>query len=118
MAALAPDPSKLPARTTKLFGYPGPSTEPDAVRLWLDLDLSSYVDVPEKSILFSKTLPEDFGTVLWVAAGAELKYSSLTSHCVQAEFLSGALTTAHLRSAAVPTPGPPGAHPYALLRSM
>jgi hypothetical protein len=97
--ALAPDPSKPPERSIKLFGYPGRSAEPDATRLWLDLDLSSYVDVPNNSILYSETLAENQGTIVWVRADAQLRYSSVSSHTAQAEFLAGAIATGHLGAA-------------------
>jgi hypothetical protein len=97
--ALNPDPAKPPQRTTKLFGYPGDSPEEGATRLWLDLDLTSYVDVPNEAFLYSQTLPDDAGTILWVAADAKLGFGSVSSHAVQAEFVTGALLTAHMATA-------------------
>jgi hypothetical protein len=104
--ALVPDPSQPPERTTKLFGYPGKSPEAKATRLWLDLDLSSYVDVPDDAIRYHRTLPDDAGTILWVVADASLQYGSVTSHQTQADFLSGGITTAYLGGAGPAGPGP------------
>lgn len=104
--ALVPDPSQPPERTTKLFGYPGKSPDAKSTRLWLDLDLSSYVDVPNDAIRYSKTLPDDAGTILWVVADASLQYGSVTSHQTQADFLSGGIATAYLGGAGPAAPGP------------
>jgi hypothetical protein len=104
--ALVPDPSQPPERTTKLFGYPGRSPEAKSTRLWLDLDLSSYVDVPDDAIRYSRTLDDDAGTILWVVADAALQYGSVTSHQTQADFLSGGITTAYLGGAGPAAPGP------------
>ena len=102
--ALNPDPTKPPRRTVKLFGLPGPSPDAKQTRLWLDTDLSSYVDVPNDAILHSRTLPDDAGTVLWVAADAQLTHGSVTSHETQASFLTGDIASSHLGG----TPGPGG----------
>jgi len=107
--ALVPDPSQPPERTTKLFGYPGRSPNESETRLWLDLDLTSYVDVPDDAILHSRTLPDDGGTILWVRTDAQLRYASVSSHAAQADFLSGSIATSHLGGAAgapFPFPGP------------
>jgi hypothetical protein len=98
--ALNPDPAKPPQRTVKLFGLPGASSSADHTRLWLDADLTSYADVPDEAILHSKTLPDDAGTVLWVAADAKLSHGSVSSHATQAGFLAGSITATHLAGAA------------------
>jgi hypothetical protein len=99
VSALASDPSKPPERATKLFGYPGPAAEKGAIRLWLDSDLTTYVDVPDEAILHSQTLPDDQGTWLWVDPGATLTVSSTQSHEVQAEFLGGSIAERNLAAA-------------------
>jgi hypothetical protein len=98
--ALASDPNQPPEKATKLFGYPGPAADKDATRLFLDTDLSSYVDVPNEAILHSQTLPDDQGTYLWVDPKAKLTFSSTQSHEVQADFLGGPIATANLANAA------------------
>jgi hypothetical protein len=100
VAALASDPSKPPEKATKLFGYPGPAAEKGSIRLWLDIDLTTYVDVPDEAILHSQTLPDDQGTYLWVDPTATLTYSSTQSHEVQAEFLGGSIAARNLAAAA------------------
>lgn len=98
--ALASDPGKPPERATKLFGYPGPAADAKTTRLWLDLDLTSYVDVPDDAILHSQTLENDQGTFLWVDPAATLTYSSTQSHEVQADFLGGSIAERSLGAAA------------------
>lgn len=104
--ALVSDPAKPPERTTKLFGLPGKSADPNATRLWFDDDLTSYVEFPNEAIRHSRELPDDEGTIVWVAADAELSYGSVTSHAAQADFLTGSITAAHLGAFPGPAGGP------------
>ncbi len=97
--ALNPDPTKPPTRALKLIGLPGESPSADTTRLWLDADLTSYVDIPNEAILYSSELPDDAGTILWVAADATLTHGSVTSHAAQADFLVGEIATTHLAGA-------------------
>ena len=94
--ALIPDPAKPRTRTVRLAGFPGRSPEPDATRLWLDLDFTQYVDVPNEAIRHSRTLDEDSGTMVWVDASATLRWGVAQSVEVQADFLGGSITDAHL----------------------
>jgi hypothetical protein len=103
--ALASDPSSPPQRATKLFGFPGPAADAKATRLWLDLDLTGYVDVPDDAILHSQTLENEEGTYLWVDPTATLTHSGAQSHEVQAEFLGGSIAERNLGGAA-PAAGP------------
>lgn len=89
--ALASDPDQ-PKRATRLFGFPGPSAERGSTRLWLDLELTSYLDVPDDAILHHRTLDDDRGTVLWVDPEATLKHSAPREREVQAEFLEGEIS--------------------------
>jgi len=94
--ALASDPNQATKRATRLFGFPGPAADANSTRLWLDLDLSSYVDVPDDAILHSQALDDDRGTILWVDPDARLEYSGARPHEVQAKFLGGAITESNL----------------------
>lgn len=98
--ALVPDPKQPPQPTVKLVGLPGTSPDASSTRLWLDHDLSSYVDVPSGSVLYNKTLPEDGGSVLWVAADAKLNYGSVGSHTAQGSYLGGSIVQQNLAGAA------------------
>jgi hypothetical protein len=103
--ALASDPATPPEEATRLFGFPGPAADAGSTRLWLDLDLTSYVDVPDKAILHSQTLENDQGTMLWVEPEATLTYSTAQSQEVQADFLEGSIAAGNLSRAAL-RPGP------------
>jgi hypothetical protein len=94
--ALIPDPGQPPQKTTQLFGYPGASTDAGSTRLYLDLELTSYVDIPTDAIQHSQTLENDQGTIVWVDPSATLRYSSTQSHEVQADFLTGGIQEQHL----------------------
>jgi hypothetical protein len=98
--ALVPDPKQPPQPTVKLVGLPGTSPDASATRLWLDHDLSSYVDVPSSAVLYNKTLPEDGGSVLWVSADAKLNYGSVGSHTAQGSYLGGSIVQQNLAGAA------------------
>ena len=100
--ALASDPSKPPEKATRLFGFPGPAADAGSTRLWLDPDLTSYVDVPDEAIVHSQTLENEQGTVLWVRPEAKLTYSAVQSQEVQAEFLAGSIAKGNLSAAAAP----------------
>lgn len=102
--ALASDPNKPPERAKRLFGFPGPAAEANSTRLWLDLDLTGYIDVPNDAIKHSQTLEDNRGTILWVDPAATLTYSSIQSHEVQADFLGGSIAERNL-AAAVPPRG-------------
>ena len=52
--ALNPNPADPPRPTVKLFGLPGSSTSDEHTRLWLDGDLTSYVDVPTRTFFTSR----------------------------------------------------------------
>ncbi|HEY5260825.1 MAG TPA: hypothetical protein VIJ33_01800 [Solirubrobacteraceae bacterium] len=98
--ALNPDPTKPPQQALKLIGLPGASPEQGNTRLWLDAGLTSYADIPDDAILYSKTLPDDAGTVLWVAADASITHGSVSSHETQASFLAGGIAASYLAGAA------------------
>lgn len=100
--ALASDPNQPPKQATQLFGYPGPAAEAKSTRLWLDLGLTSYVDVPDDAILHSRTLPDEEGTILWVDPAATLTHSVPAQQEVQAEFLAGSIAERHMERAKIP----------------
>jgi hypothetical protein len=97
--ALASDPNQPPKKATRLFGYPGPAADAKSTRLWLDTDLTSYVDVPNDAILHSQTLDNDEGTILWVDPTATLTQSATQEQEVQADFLAGSIAQGNLAGA-------------------
>lgn len=109
VAALQPDPKKPPTRTVKLFGFPGKAADAATTRLWLDTDLVNYVDIPTSAVHYSTTLPDDGGSILWVAVDAQLAYGSTASSAAPADFLSGSIASQHFGGLPPggPTPVPP-----------
>jgi hypothetical protein len=71
------DPKNVPD-VMLLYGYPGASSEEGHERLYLSPDLSTYVEVPNGSILHraeaSKERDPNGGVTLWVKKDAALKY--------------------------------------------
>jgi hypothetical protein len=97
--ALASDPNQPPKQATRLFGYAGPAADAKSTRLWLDLDLTSYIDVPDDAVLHSRTLPDEEGAILWVDPTATLTHSVPQQQEVQAEFLAGSIADRNLAGA-------------------
>ena len=102
--ALNPDPSQPPRRTYKLWGLPGASPSTDHTRLWLDAELTSFVDVPNDAIAYSKTLDDDAGTILWVDADAPVTFGSVSQQASLSKFLTGQIASAHLAGSATGAP--------------
>ena len=50
---LVKDPAEPPSLST-LVGWSGASTDKDSIRLYLNLELSSFVDIPKKAIRHSE----------------------------------------------------------------
>ena len=73
VARLVPDPKDTPGLQL-LSGYLGASPEERHVRLYLDEELSRYVDIPEEAIRHTRELPPEQsplgGSLLWVDRGA------------------------------------------------
>lgn len=92
VTALQPDPSRPPPRTVSFVGYPGKSSTPGVMRLWLGSgdSLTDFVEIPSDAIQYSQALPEDRGTQIWVLSSQELTYGSIVSATSAARFLSGA----------------------------
>jgi hypothetical protein len=100
--ALVADPAVGPPRATVLKGFLGKSSLPGAWRLYLTAALDHYVDIPLSEILFTKKLPEDRGTMVWVPQALKLRYTRTQSAEVEAGFLTGPIVAHHLVSAATP----------------
>lgn len=86
------DPNETP-RVTLLSGYLGSSSEEGHVRLYLDEELSRYVEIPEKAILHAQELsPEQSplgGSLVWIDSGAEVVHGPVGSKRRKANFLEG-----------------------------
>ena len=109
--ALVPDPSQGPPNATVLRGFLGKSTREGAWRLYLTAALDEYVEINEADILHSRPLSDDEGTLVWVPKGLQLQHIRTQSQQVQADMLSGSLTSTHLASTVGSREGFPGAAP-------
>ncbi|HEV3047904.1 MAG TPA: hypothetical protein VGY13_11160 [Solirubrobacteraceae bacterium] len=106
---LIPDPAQGPPNATPLRGYLGRSPSSSAKepiwRLYRNAALDSYVEIPESEVLHHEKLPDEQGTIVWVAKSARLHHVSVHSAQVQAELLgSGSIAAGQLQ----PAPGTAG----------
>src|SRR5262249_24276465 len=73
VARLVKDPANPPALIV-LSGYEGDSDKDKHTRVYLDLQLSSYVDVPHDAVAHRESVTRDQspagGVYIWVAASA------------------------------------------------
>jgi len=115
---LVPDPNNhQPA--IQLTGWLGNGTTEGTWRLYLTPQLSDYVEFSEEDVVHSQPVPEDQsslgGTIVWLDAATKLEYIRVVRRQVQADFLSGGITSDYLAgtgaafslsaAAAKPVPG-------------
>lgn len=97
---LVPNPSQ-PPDVQLLGGYLGKSSQDGYWRLYLNPELTSYVDIAEKDIVHSQSAKNNQnslgGTLLWVRRGTEIKATRTTSRESQADFLRGAIAASIAR---------------------
>ena len=69
-----------PQPLMRLTGYRGASSEAAHVRLYLDAEISSYIDIPEADVVYEQPVPTDtdpLGSVtLWVKRDAKLNFKT------------------------------------------
>lgn len=84
---------KDPPQVTLLSGYLGSSSEKEHVRLYLDEELSRYVEIPENAIRYTQALPPEQsplgGSLVWIDSGAEVLHGAAGSERRKATFLEG-----------------------------
>lgn len=94
---------KEPPGVTLLSGYLGASSEEACVRLYLDEELSRYVEIPEKAILHTQELtPEQSplgGSLVWIDSGAEVAHGAAGMERRWATFLEGQITQDYMGAA-------------------
>jgi hypothetical protein len=97
------DPRNVPD-VMRLYGYAGASSEDNHDRLYLNPDLSSYVEVPQSAILHRMTVPTEQdpngAVVLWVRRDAALIQKAAPAAQALAQYFAGAIA-----GAAVAAPG-------------
>lgn len=82
-----------------LTGYMGKSDKEDNIRLYLNLEFNSYVDIPQKKILLHKDVPEEtipLGAVyVWIPKDLDLEFVNVNVTKIQAEFLDGPISKSY-----------------------
>ncbi|MFL6331851.1 MAG: hypothetical protein ACJ754_00750 [Pyrinomonadaceae bacterium] len=97
------DPNAPPS-VTLLSGYLGSSSEEGHVRLYLDEELSRYVEIPQKAVRYTQELPPEHsplgGSLLWVDRDAEVVHGAAGSERPKATFLEGQIAQDYMGTAA------------------
>ena len=97
------DPKNVPD-VMRLYGYLGASSEENHERLYLNPDLSVYVEVPTAAILHRVAAPAEQdpngGVTLWVRRDAALIYKSAPAAQALAQYFAGAIAGAAAAGAA------------------
>jgi hypothetical protein len=100
---LVPDPANHePA--VQLTGWLGKGTRVGIWRLYLTPQLDEYVELPESAVIHSQPLDASQssvgGTMVWLKAGTPLEYTQVVKQKVQADFLSGGITSSYMAGSA------------------
>jgi len=72
-------------------GYPGDSPVAGKKRLYLDLELNTYIDIEESDILLAKPAGEFGGVRIWISRYAEILYGGTFTQKLHAKVLQEAL---------------------------
>jgi hypothetical protein len=87
-----------------LEGYLGPTLTTGSVRLYLDLDFRTYVEIPEDQIIYpdpsnaeqSAALTKDVNpTKIFIPASTKIEVVEVQSASIEASFLQGHVTSTH-----------------------
>ncbi|BBL70809.1 hypothetical protein [Methylogaea oryzae] len=104
---LAADPDNIPEMVS-LSGFVGKSSLADHTRLYLNVVLSEYYEIPTDAILHSIRLPASvspFGvSCLWIKGDAELIRRGKTTTETKARFFSGDIQKNYAAAAAAAGP--------------
>ncbi|MFL6195783.1 MAG: hypothetical protein ACJ75H_16515 [Thermoanaerobaculia bacterium] len=89
--ALVEDPAN-PPQLQVLTGYRGRSAEEGHTRLYLDPELTGWVDIPDEAILLTREVQDEYGlgkSLVWTKLDAQLKQGPQTGGGTGADFLRG-----------------------------
>lgn len=95
--ALAPAAGAEP-KTVAVRGILGESTDPDCVRVFLDVGFGTYYDILRDDVVHREALPAERsplgvdGSLLLVRAGTSLLVHRVASRAIEHEFLAGDFT--------------------------
>jgi hypothetical protein len=85
--------AKNPPSTLLLKGYVGASSEEGHIRLYLDPELSDYVEIAEAAVLHSQEMPKDKspigGSYIWIQRNAKVIHGPVVTDRPKASFLEG-----------------------------
>jgi hypothetical protein len=117
--AIVTDPRNVPD-VMRLYGYPGASSEENHNRLYLNPDLSQYVEVPTNAILHRMAVPAEQdpngAVLLWVRRDAALIQKAAPATQALAQYFAGAIAGAAVAQYPWPNPwrGYPWPDPWAI----
>jgi hypothetical protein len=99
---LISDPAN-PEPTVHLSGWLGKATQEGMWRLYLTPQLDEYVQFSESDVVHTQPLTPDQsplgGSVVWLKAGTPLEHTHVAKTKMQADFLSGAVTSGYMAGA-------------------
>lgn len=80
VSKIVTDPAN-PVGHTVLRGFIGASTDKDHVRVYADESLNSFIDIPQRAIVYTKELSNSplGGSTIWVKAGTEYVFGQASS---------------------------------------
>jgi|GEM_PF-3021540 hypothetical protein len=100
---LAPTPGAHSPSVT-LAGFVGEGGQSGFWRLYLNPELSEYVEFAERDVVHTQPIPQEQsplgGTQVWLRSDAPLRHIRISSRQVQADFLQGGITTGFLAGTA------------------
>jgi hypothetical protein len=84
-------------------GYPGPSSNPDVIRLYTSHQFDEYLEIGEDELLHVETIPGPTPalsfTAIWVPGTATLTHSRSQTRSAPAAFLRGPISEAYMSDA-------------------
>ena len=96
---LMPDPGN-PQPTIQLIGWLGKGTDEGLWRLYLTPQLDEYVEFSADSVVHTQPLQKEQsalgGSTVWLKTGTALNHTQVVQRQVQADFLSGGITSGFL----------------------
>jgi hypothetical protein len=99
---LIPDPGNYQP-TIQLTGWLGKGTEEGVWRLYLTPQLDEFVQFSEEQVVQTQPVQQEQspldGTIIWLQSGTVLQHTRVVTRQVQADFLSGGITSGFMAGA-------------------
>jgi len=97
---LVPNPAEVP-ETIVLTGFVGHGAQKDRLRVYVDAELSEYLEVSTSDVLYQQEgpIPQSplKSSLVWVKASAQVRHVRTRAEKIEAEFLQGNITSTLLR---------------------